>query len=359
MTQDPISTRKLSMIRRCLTMALAISATFATAAQAQTGPGSIYYLYEPTAHYRVAGNGTQNVKIGDYPFPTGKVTSLSTYPGGRQLQRPVVAGTIPGSTASFSDITLYAETTGAPTTVTSFRGPQYIEFASRYQVSNDHNDSFFSFVAYDPVTGSRILYRSNGPIADVFAPGFQPFVSGDSRLTAVTNMPGVTSTDGWDGSGTLFFFFQASPTTPSNSLLYVYDVTHQSTTLLNDPAISGLSMEVGRCSSTELRLFSLATVTATGAKGIVSFYPATGQYTWVIQEGGSSTRKISSFTQPAISPDGTVLAFGLFRTVNGLICPTLARIPVSGGSYTPLVTFPGSRTAPTNRVDAGSQGWTW
>jgi hypothetical protein len=68
---------------------------------------------------------------------------------------------------------------------------------------------------------------------------------------------------------------------------------------------------------------------------------------------------ISSFTQPAISPDGTVLAFGLFRTVNKLICPTLVRIPVSGGSYTPLITFPGSKTTPANEVSVGDQGWTW
>jgi hypothetical protein len=356
MTRKPLATRNLTMRRSPIMLALAATAALSTAAQAQTGPGTIYYQYgSPSAIYSVNGNGTQNVKVGDLPANAGKVSALSTYPGGRQFQRSVLAGTIPGTTKNYFDMVFLAEATGAQTTISNFRGPQYIEDASRYFGSNDHQDSFCSFMVYDAETGERTLYRYNGPLADLFAGDFTPFVSDDPRLAPVANLPNVTAAGGWDGSGTRFFYQLNQTTTPFHKLLYVLDMTTD-THLINDPAVSGFDVELGRCSSTELRLFGKATATRTGVKGIVSFYPATGQFNWVVQEGGKNANNISSFSSPSISPDGTVLAFGLLRIVNGQTRPTLVRIPVSGGSYTPLVTFPANST---NTLNAGGEGWTW
>ena len=71
----------------------------------------------------------------------------------------------------------------------------------------------------------------------------------------------------------------------------------------------------------------------------------------VIQEGGKSSSKISSFTSPLSSPEGTVVAFGMFRVVGGEL-PLPVRVPASGGPHTPLVTFPASTT---NTINAGNQ----
>ena len=359
--QTLLDPRSLPMLRRCLAMALA-AAALTDVAHAQTGPGTIYYQYgSPDSTYRVAGNGTGNVKIGTYPDPSGKISSLATYPGGRQVQHPATAGTIPGTTMSYTDIILYAEVTGAQTVVTNFRGPEYIEGASRWHVSNDHQDSFFSFTAYDASTGQRTLYRYNlGPLADVFAPGFTPFVSNDSRLTALTTVPDIYTAAGWDGTGTKFFYSIQNPDL-SNLLVYGFDTTTGATTLVNDPAVSGVNLAISRCSSTEPRLFGNATDLKKGTKGIASFYiasfyPVTGLFTWVIQEGGKNATRFSNFTVPLVPPDGTVVAFGMLRIVNGKTCPSLVRVPVSGGAYTPLVTFPANST---NTINAGSQAWTW
>jgi hypothetical protein len=344
------------MRRSRIMLALAASAALTTAAQAQTGPGTIYYQYgSPAVTYKVAGNGTQNVTVGNVPTPGGRGSALSIYPGGRQFAHAVMVGTIPGTSLDYADLTLYSETGIVPTTVTRFRGPQYVEqTAPRYQLSNDHQDSFFSFLVYDPRTGNRILYRYNGPLADVFVPGFVPFSSDDPQLTPITTFPENYVIGNWDNSGTKVFY-QVSVVWPSDVLLYVFDTTTGTKTLVNNPAVSGVNMLLGCCSSTEFRMFGPAT-TNSGVKGIVSFYPATGQFNWVIQEGGRNSNKISAFSPTAISPDGTVLAFGLLRVVNGQTRPTLARIPVSGGTYTPLVTFPANST---NTVNPGSQGWTW
>jgi hypothetical protein len=72
----------------------------------------------------------------------------------------------------------------------------------------------------------------------------------------------------------------------------------------------------------------------------------------VIQEGGKNSSKISSFTSPLSSQEGTVVAFGMFRVVGGRSCPSLVRVPASGGPHTPLVTFPASTT---NTINAGNQ----
>lgn len=53
---------------------------------------------------------------------------------------------------------------------------------------------------------------------------------------------------------------------------------------------------------------------------------------------------------------GTTLAFGMLRVVNNQNVPSLVRIPVSGGSYTPLVNFPASTV---NTINPGGLGWKW
>jgi hypothetical protein len=344
------------MLRRCLAIALAVSAASATGVRAQTGPGTIYYQYgSPAVTYKVAGDGTQNTTVGNVPTPGGRVSALSSYPGGRQFARAVPVGTIPNTNLGFADVTLYSEVGIAPTKITDFRGPQYTEAAApRYQLSNDHQDSFFSFLVYDTRTGQRILYRYNGPLADVFAPGFVPFTSDDPRLMPLTTFPENYVLGSWDSSGTKIPF-QVNVNFPTKVKLFVYDTTTGAKTLVNDPAISGVNMLVGNVSSTALVMYGPVT-TNKGVKGIAALDMTTRLFSWVIQEGGKNSAQISSFSPVAVSPDGTVLAFGMLRVVKGKTCPTLVRIPVFGGSYTPLITFPASST---NTVNPGGQGWTW
>jgi hypothetical protein len=146
-----------------------------------------------------------------------------------------------------------------------------------------------------------------------------------------------------------------------NTVLYIYDAVANASTLVNNPAASGLDLTHPWCSSTEFRLFGPA-IYKGKTRGIVSFDPATRQFSWVIQEGGAGPNKISSFSPVVISPDGTALAFGLLRNVSSgrtlQTVPSLVRVPVNGGGYTPLVTFTDSITNGVNPVSAGP-GWKW
>jgi hypothetical protein len=107
-------------------------------------------------------------------------------------------------------------------------------------------------------------------------------------------------------------------------------------------------------SSTEFRLFGPATY-KDGTKGIVSFYPATGKFAWVIKEGGTGPKKISTFSSTTVSPDGTALAFGLVKGQTPKCNPSLVRISVNGGPYMQLVNF---STASVNTINT-VLGWRW
>lgn len=346
--------------RRCFLLAL-LTGAIASQAQAQTGPGTIYYRYgstSPQQVYRVSGIGTGNVQLGPFPVDMVRSTSLDTYPGGRQfLSSSLPLGPIPGVSADYGDIVLYSEQGAIPTTLTNFRGPQYIDQNGiRARFSNNGQDSFLSFVAYDTRTSLWIYYRYNGPASDFFQPGFVPLESDDPRLVLV--MPATPAYRfrqfwDWDPTGTLLTYSDVDAS--GKTVISVYDTTTGISTVVNNPSVSGLNITYPWCSPTEFRLFGPATH-ANGTKGIVSFYPAAGQWSWVIKEGGRGTKNISAFKPTAISPDGTTLAFGMLRVVNKKTVPSLVRIPVNGASYTPLVDFPASSV---NTINAGGLGWKW
>ncbi len=349
------------MLRRHFVLNLLVTSVIASAADAQTGPGTIYYRYgssSPQGVYRVSGTGTGNTMLGPFPVDMVRTTALNTYPGGRQLlNSSLPLGPIPGVSGNYGDILLYSEQDGTPTTVTNFRGPQYVDQNGiRARFSNDQQDSFFSFAVYDTRTTNWIYYRYNGPVSDFFQSGFVPFVSDDPRLvplmSATSNYRFRQFWD-WDPTGTRLTFSDID--SAGKTIIYIYDMTTNSSTLVNNPSVSGLNLTYPWGSSKEFRLFGPATHT-NGTKGIVSFYPATGQWSWVIKEGGTGTKKISEFKQTAISPDGTTLAFGMLRVVNKQTVPSLVRIPVNGGTYTPLVNFPANTV---NTINAGGLGWKW
>jgi hypothetical protein len=348
------------MLRRSLLLAL-LTGAIAAQAQAQTGPGTIYYRYgssSPQQVYRVSGNGTGNVQLGPFPVDMVRSTSLNTYPGGRQfLSSSQPLGPIPGVSGSYGDIVLYPEQGGVPTSVTNFRGPQYIDQnAIRARFSNDERDSFFSFVAYDTRTTLWIYFRYNGPVADFFQPGFVPLVSDDPRLVPVMSATAAYHYRqfwDWDPTGALLTYSDVDAS--GNTVVSVFDTTTNTSHVVNNPSVSGLDMTYPWCSPAEFRLFGPATQ-ANGTKGIVTLYPATGQWGWVIKEGGSGPSKISAFSQTAISPDGTTLAFGMLRVVSKQTVPSLVRIPVNGGGYTPLVNFPANTV---NTINPGGLGWKW
>jgi hypothetical protein len=123
-SRKPLSTRNLSMLRRGLLLAVIIGAVSASA-QAQTGPGTIYYHYGNTTDpYKVSGDGTNNVRLWTAPPIGVAVTAFATYPGGRQLATMVQVGGIPSTTLTYGDVTLRSEQGATLTTVTNFRGPQ-------------------------------------------------------------------------------------------------------------------------------------------------------------------------------------------------------------------------------------------
>jgi hypothetical protein len=306
----------------------------------------------------VSGNGTGNTQLGPFPRDPVRTTALAIYPGGRQfLGSSAPLGPIPGVTGNYGDIILYSEQDATTRTVTNFSGPQYIDQNGiRARLSNDQQDSFLSFVAYDARTDLWIYYRYNGPVSDIFQPGFVPFVSDDPRLVllmSATSAYRFRQFWDWDPTGTKLTFSDLNAA--GKTLVYIYDNESHSSTLVNNPALSGLDMTTSWGSSTEFRLFSPATY-KDGTKGIVSFYPTTGQWDWVIKESGKGPNKVSEFSHTAISPDGTTLAFGMLRVVSGKTVPTLVRIPANGGAYTPLVTFPASST---NTINPGGLGWKW
>jgi hypothetical protein len=263
-------------------------------------------------------------------------------------------GTVPGTTTGYGDLTLLSEQNATPTTVTNLRGPQYMNSnGPRIRFSNDQRDCFFSFFVYDTRTSSYILVRYNGPISDIFQPGFVPFTSDDPRLVYLTTMSINWGIWDWDPTGTMLTY--SGTNAAWKRLIYFYDIINNASTMVNDPAVSGMNLTIPWCSSTEFRLFGPAT-NQNGTKGIVSFYPATGQFRWVIKEGGWGSKNISSFSSTVISPDGTTLAFGLVRIVNNQHVQSLVRVPANGGSYTPLVTYTDSST---NSIVAGGLGWMW
>ena len=339
-------------MRRCVLLAI-LACVSPASVHAQTGPGTIYYNYGPTSAdpYKVSGDGTNNLKLWTGLPSAVQVTALATYPGGRQLAILTQVGGIPGTTLTYGDLTLRSEQGATPTTMTNLRGPQYVQMgAPRVRFSNDQRDSFVSFLVYDTRISTYILVRYNGPIADVFQPGFVPFTSDDPRLTTLT-VTTLYDYGTWDSTGTKLFYFGKDAA--GNTLVYVYDAVANASTLVNDPVVSGWNLTRPVCSSTEFRLFGTATY-KDGTKGIASFYPTTGQFKWVIKEGGNGSNYIDLFSSSAVSPDGTTLAFGMRRMVGKYIRPSLVRVPANGGSYTPLVTYTDS-----NLNTFGVLGWRW
>jgi hypothetical protein len=237
------------MRRSLIMLALAASAALTTAAQAQTGPGTIYYSYQAPAilggetHcYRVGGDGSNNAELSALPSNLVQSTALATYPGGRQFfNTGDVLGPIPGASANYGDIQLISEHGAVATTMTRFRGPQYIrQDAPKIRPSNDQQDSFLSFFVYDTRNSSYILYRYNGPISDVFAPGFVPFTSDDIRLVPLTIMTINFGIRSWDPTGTMLTYTDSNPA--GQTLIYVYDKTTNSSSLVNQ----GLRISLGR-----------------------------------------------------------------------------------------------------------------
>jgi hypothetical protein len=343
------------MRRKLIMLALAAGAALTTTAEAQTDPGTIYYHNGTNSDpYKVSGDGTNNLKLWNAPPVGVAVTAFTTYPGGRQLATTTKLAGIPGTASTYGDVTLLAEQGAIPTTVTNFRGPQYVDGnAPRIRYSNDQQDRFLSFIVYDTRTSSYLLVRYNGPISDFFQAGFVPFTSDDARLVALTTTSVTYAFWDWDPSGTrLTYSYQNSV---GKTLIYTYDATTNTSTLVNNPSVSGLDLTIPHGSSTEFRYFGPATY-KDGTRGIVSLYPATGQFNWVIKEGGKGTNQISSFASTAISPDGSMLAFGMLRVVSGKTAPSLVRISANGGGYTPLVNFPANTL---NTIDAGGLGWKW
>jgi hypothetical protein len=361
------------ILRRSFSLFAALAASvFATAASAQLVPpttgGTLIYWRNvteepnPSIHYRIPAGGGANVQFHVYPTKTTAPSGLSeAYPFGRHLviDAPMdpIFDIIPG-TDRVMRVPLIAPEIASPYTPVPavFFGP--FEFIDSTQPlwSNDHLDSFFSFQAFDidPFTNTplfRVLYRFNGPMTDLYGSDFDPtslffnpfapwdpFNGADPRLEEVAFYDIDTFAAGWDRTGNSVLL-----QTPSGTgfITSIFDRNTSTTTEINDPAVSGFTLFNPVFSPTEDRLFALVETSA-GERGIAEFDLNTFTIRWILQESGFDTTEISAFKGPVISPDGLNVAFTMLRvtqigTVTGR-APTLVRMPITGGAWTPLWT---------------------
>src|SRR5262249_8037906 len=151
-----------------------------------------------------------------------------------------IQGPIPGTNKNYGQIVLLAEQTGAQTTVTAFGGPQYVDQnGPKHRVSNDQQDSFFSFVVWDTRDASYHLLRYKGPISDLLKPDFVKLTSDDSRLDDLTNTP-VSQIWSWDPTGRWLTYTLLDAR--GRNQIWIYDAATNTSTKANDPDVSGLDI---------------------------------------------------------------------------------------------------------------------
>jgi hypothetical protein len=340
--------------------AILAAAAFAPAAPAQLigvgGPsggnhvGSIVYWRStppaptPSSHSKFFIHTTLNYPVALYPNRTNNPSSLSIYPNGRQffVEEPVGPGIVVPTTLRPRTVLRFMpeRSPASSITLTNFNGPEYLERAEPRWSSNVQ-DSFVSFQSYNPVTNLRKVYRFNGPMSAFFSPLFTPFVPNDSRLQVVTTFGGDSFTNDWNNNGVRLMF---STPAPFGFVTSIRDTMANTTTVVNDPAVSGFSLRDPVFSPVNPDVVFAIGETPGGLRGLAFFNVTNQAFGFIMFENSVvNATPIANFTSPQISPDGQWLALTLVRTarVGTVTGPfvTLVRVPVFGGSYELLHTI--------------------
>jgi hypothetical protein len=347
-------------------LSFATIAAAAMPAWAQVSPGIIYWKTvtappNTTDHFKFTLNTANNMRFRTYPNLTNNPSSYSAYPlFGRVFfiedKLPVDRfGTIPGTRKPISVLRLVSERqTAEVLTLTNFNGPEWIDQAD-VRWSSENRDSFFSFQAYVPRTGQRKVYRYNGSKSGIFTPIFRPLVPNDPRLTvAFTFRTDEFFTNDWNSTGNRLMF--SSPG-PFGFVTRVFDSQTNNVTVVNDPAVSGFSLNSPVFSPTNPDIAYSIAETPGGTRGVAAFNVTNQNFGWILIEGNVGGTPSTNFTNPQVSPDGRFLAFTMLRTIliGKTVGPavTLVRVPVTGGGAQPLWTVGHSRT---NNFEV--TGWT-
>lgn len=219
--------------------------------------------------------------------------------------------------------------------------------------SNDNADTFLSWQALrvNLVTQTptvRVLYRYNGSKTALFGPAFDPNSLGfnpfqpqqanpgpTQRIVRVATFPTDHFTTCWDSAGNRVILQGPDPL---GFITNIITAAGPVTTVLNDPNVTGMTYTSPVFSNTVNEIYTVAQATNGSVRGLAAINPTTNALRWILMETGD--RGISQFKGPVVSPDGQSLAFTLLRpgkvgTLNGTIA-SLATIPVTGGSFTPL-----------------------
>jgi len=314
----------------------------------------------PSQHFKRFINGSINESLGLFPNETVRPSSFSHYPNmGRQFFTvetldPFFFGTIPGTSLEKKAVQFRSsQNSELVIPLTDFNGPDYLD-EPRPRWSSDHQDTFFTFQAFDPVTGLRNVYRFNGNKSDLFSPFFTPFVSNDPRLALVATIGGASFINDWNSNGTLLLF---STPAPFGFVLSTYNPQTDTFTVVNDPAVSGFSLRDVVCSPTNPNLVFGIGETPGGARGIAFQNITTPNmgFGFLLLQGVLNGVSITSFTAPQPSPDAAWLAFTMVQTVPiGGSGPTkaLVRIPSFGGAYQVLQAI-----GPGTINDSEATGW--
>lgn len=292
-------------VTRCTLLGLLLSVLGIPAPAFAQGMGVIYYR-SGTATYQVNGDGTGQRLLATTPSELQRPTVRSDYPGGRLFFWNQDVGTIPGTTKRCGNIMVW-NPAGDYKPVTAFPGPVYTPtYFTRNLWSNDGQDGFFSFFAYDSTAGLSYVLRAHVSAAQIADPGFQPLVPGDPRLEAVAVWPQFFDC-GWDPTGSKLYYNddRASGGASQYSIrVKVVGVgsTPEDDSILFDPSLTGVRAGYFSVSPSSGQLVVGGSDLKSGRTGLITLDPVTTAWAWLIQGVALGKPGLSGINNPKHSP---------------------------------------------------------
>jgi hypothetical protein len=140
--------------------------------------GTIYYYNVGGDTYSVGGDGANpRLVMPGLANANGRPSGLTYGAAGRLFFAAEDVGTIPGTELMYRTLIARGQD-GSRFLLADFSGPLYLK-AGNPRWSNDHNDTFFSFLAYDPRTDLVYAYRVRATGAQIASGGFVPVSMAD------------------------------------------------------------------------------------------------------------------------------------------------------------------------------------
>jgi hypothetical protein len=315
-----LGTAARRLLRALLVQAACCLITAILAAPARAQNVIQFSLTSNTAtEYKVRDDGTGLQTLSFPPVIVNKVyaTAQSSYPGGRQYLYPHQNGLLPNGNPSY-DLMAWSEGSGQSRALTNIHGPLYVDLSSA-RWSNDGLDSFVSLRLFNFATNEQYTYRAHVSATDLASPTFQPLTLGDPRLELVADW-GTEAVGYWywwnqDGSG--FYYVDGNTGTD-----VIFRAVGGGDTLVYSGTVTLSELRVSPASDSHL----VATTLPIGT-GILAIDLQTSASWWL----ATGTRNVSGPRGPAFSPDGSLVAFGSYRTAKGKTYPGVYKVPFIGG----------------------------